>query len=80
MLLGEILMAGGAPQDFNGYGWVVANFDGVQGTAHATDFSTFTQIFTMQPDLGSTFFERPATAGVPVFPPPPPEPEGELDP
>ena len=69
VLLSEILAAAGGPVSFAGYGWVVANFDAVQGTANITDFSTFTQTLVMQPDLGSSFFENDASAGVPVFPP-----------
>ena len=60
---------------FSGYGWVVANFDGVQGTANVTDFSTFTQATIMQPDLGTTFWDFDANAGVPLIAPPE-EPQG----
>lgn len=54
---------------FAGYLWVVANFDGVQGTTNLTDFSTFTQSLVMQPDLGTTFFDFDASAGVPLVQP-----------
>lgn len=55
---------------FAGYMWVVANFDGVQGTTNLTDFATFTQSLVLQPDLGTTFFDFSADAGVPIIPPP----------
>lgn len=79
VLLSEILAAADWEQhaidfnhstDFLGYGWVVANFDGVQGTANVTDFSTFTQATVMQPDVGTTFFDFDANAGVPLIDPP----------
>ena len=70
VLLSEILRAAEFEESFSGYGWMVANFNGVQGTANVTDFSTFTQTTVMQPDLGSTFFDFDANAGVPITPPP----------
>ncbi len=84
VLLSEILAEAGYPQramelghseNFIGYGWIVANFDGVQGTANVTDFSTFNQSIVLQPDLGTTFWDFDANAGVPIIPPseePPP--------
>ena len=63
VLLSEILAAAGEPGSFAGYGWVVANFDAVQGTANVTDFSTFTLSVPMQPDLGG--FLASGRAGVP---------------
>ncbi len=86
VLLSEILSAADFEQhsiDFNhdpiflGYGWVVANFDGVQGTANVTDFSTFTQATVMQPDLGTTFWDFDANAGVPLIAPPEEPPEAQ---
>ncbi len=59
---------------YAGYIWVVANFDGVQGTTNLTDFATFTQSLVMQPDLGGVFFDFSADAGVPLIPPEEPEP------
>jgi len=70
VLLSEILAAAGYKgTTFAGYAWVVANFDGVQGTANVTDFSTFTQATVMQPDIGSSFFDFDANAGIPIMPP-----------
>ena len=70
VLLSDILDAAGfAEESFFGYGWLVANFDGVQGTANVTDFATFTQTTVLQPDLGTTFFDFDANAGVPLQPP-----------
>lgn len=88
VLLSEILAAADYEQhaidfnhttDFLGYGWVVANFDGVQGTANVTDFSTFTQATVMQPDVGTTFFDFDANAGVPLIDPPD-EPDDPMPP
>lgn len=79
VLLSEILEAanyreiavelGLDPDEFTGYAWIVANFDGVQGTVTVTDFSSWSQTAVMQPDLGSTFFDFDANAGVPLSPP-----------
>ncbi len=62
------------PGQFAGYLWIVGNFDGIQGTTNLTDFSTFTQSLVMQPDLGSTFFDFSADAGVPLIPIPDEDP------
>lgn len=59
-----------APNSFAGYAWIVANFDGVQGTVNLTDFTSFTQATTLQPDLGTTFWDFDANAGVPLMKPP----------
>lgn len=70
VLLSELLDASGYVNDsFTGYGWVVANFTGVQGTANVTDFARFTQTTVLQPDLGTPFFDRDANAGVPIVVP-----------
>lgn len=68
VLLGEIVNAAGVTGGLSGYGWVVAHFDAVQGTASVTDFSTFSLSIPMQPDLGS--FLLTSRAGVPVEGPP----------
>jgi hypothetical protein len=54
---------------FAGYGWIIANFDGAQGTANPTDFQLFTQTTVMQPDLGSPLFSFVPHAGLPLAPP-----------
>ena len=70
VLLSELLASAGYEEtSFAGYAWVVANFDAVQGTANVTDFSSFTQSTVMQPDIGSSFFDYDANAGVPISPP-----------
>ena len=67
MLLSEILAAAGySEESFTGYGWLVANFDAVQGSCNVTDFSTFGHPVMMQPDLGSSLFEYDASAGIPL--------------
>ncbi len=55
VLLNDILAAAGYPagQLFVGYGWIVANFDGVAGTYNATAFNVgFTQNFELLPGVG----------------------------
>lgn len=70
VLLSEVLSAAEYEKDsFVGYGWVIANFEGVQGTTNVTDFARFTQSTVMQPDLGTSFFDLDANAGVPLGPP-----------
>lgn len=54
---------------FAGYGWIIANFDGVQGTATVTDFGSYNNAYAFQPDVGSSFYELNANAGVPLNPP-----------
>ncbi|HSR49483.1 MAG TPA: hypothetical protein VLV83_01570 [Acidobacteriota bacterium] len=51
-----------------GYLWIVANFEGVQGTANVTDFASFTQATVMQPDIGSATFLQDSNAGIPLEP------------
>jgi len=81
VLMNQILKEAGYDYEahdglFAGYLWIVANFDGVQGTSNPTDFKLFTQTTVMQPDLGTTFFDFSANAGVPMIPPPDgPEPK-----
>ncbi len=52
--LDEILTdAGVGDVDFVGYGWVIANFDGVQGTYNNTIYTlNFTQAYTFEPSIG----------------------------
>ncbi len=67
VLLNDILGAAGFPvgeQSFAGYGWIVANFDGVAGTYNLTIFNTgLTRNFVLAPRVaeGSSF-----VCGVPV--------------
>ena len=54
------------------------SWGGIEGaTANVTDFSTFTQATVMQPDLGTTFFDFDANAGVPLIAPPEEPPEAQ---
>ncbi|MFQ5740049.1 MAG: hypothetical protein ACE5JX_13665 [Acidobacteriota bacterium] len=69
VLLSEILRAADHLGSFAGYGWIIANFDGVQGTANVTDFSGFTQTTVLKPDMGSLFFVDSASAGLPLVSP-----------
>jgi hypothetical protein len=74
VLLTEVLAAAGYDFDANGglfagYGWIISNNDGAQGTVNVTDFDTFTQAMMMQPDLSSDTFLIFANAGLPLHPP-----------
>lgn len=81
VLLGELLGAANFSQfavnfgldpgsGLAGYLWIVANFEGVQGTANVTDFASFTQATVMQPDIGSATFLNDFNAGIPLEPQP----------
>lgn len=63
-LLSDILTAVGWDADFVGFGWIVANFDGVAGTQTVTVFSVgFNQAFHLVPAVGQGVH---GMAGLPV--------------
>ena len=66
-LLGDVLDAAGFVGDFVGFGWIVANFDGVAGTHTTSIFNVgFNQAFHAVPAIGQGFHEM---AGLPVVVP-----------
>ena len=66
-LLGDVLDAAGFVGDFVGFGWIVANFDGVAGTHTTSIFDVgFNQAFHAVPAIGQGFH---GTAGLPVVVP-----------
>ena len=63
-LLSDLLNAAGWEDNFVGYGWIVANFDGVAGTHTTTVFNVgFNQSFHATPAVGQGFH---GMAGLPV--------------
>ena len=66
-LLSDLLNAAGWGDNFVGFGWIVANFDGVAGTHTTTVFNIgFNQAFHAVPAIGQGFH---GTAGLPVVVP-----------
>lgn len=66
VLLSEILTAASVTVDFTGYGWVVANFDGVAGTYNVTIFGLgFTQNFELLPGMGQGGYQGGIHVSVP---------------
>lgn len=64
-LLGDVLAAAGWDGDFTGYGWIVANFDGVVATHTLVIFDVgFAQAFHAVPALGQGVH---GMAGLPVM-------------
>ena len=67
VLLSDVLDAAGWVDNFVGYGWIVANFDGVAGTHTVTVFNVgFNQAFHAVPAIGQGFH---GMAGLPVVVP-----------
>ena len=66
-LVSDVLNAAGWEDNFVGFGWIVANFDGVAGTHTVTIFNVgFNQAFHAVPAIGQGFH---GTAGLPVVVP-----------
>ena len=66
-LVSDVLNEAGWEDNFVGFGWIVANFDGVAGTHTVTIFNVgFNQAFHAVPAIGQGFH---GTAGLPVVVP-----------
>ncbi len=66
VLLADILEAAGGNRDdsFNGFAWIIGNFDAMAGTYNVTVFDVgFTQSFELTPAVGQG---NTSTAGIPV--------------